>query len=546
VEEQFYLVIPLLVLLTMVLWPRVRAGGGTGEGQRPVFVAAVAAITGASFWWSIHTTASSPIWAYFGAPARAWELGAGALLGLGARYFGRLPAPVAIVLRWAGIAAICYAAVRYDESTPFPGYQAALPVLGAVAVIGAGCANPGQGLGNPLFQAIGQRSYSWYLWHWPVLLIAPFVMHRELGLIGRLVALAVAYGLAAISFAAVEQPIRTHPDLRTHPLHALQVAFAFTAVVVVLALALPALPSRTTLGVGNVASVTLGGTGSARTQALARRLQAAGKVTTIPKNLTPSLKGAAGDNPVIYADGCHVGFSVTRTPAKCLHFGDSSGSKSIVLFGDSHAAQWFPALNTIAKQRKMKLADFTKGACAAAAVKIYLPPIKRAYSECVTWRKNAIARINALHPAIVVMSSNYDGGNALGVSGSQNSAWTKGWKTTAGQLAQAGTRVVYLNDTPWPKQNVPDCLAQHPTSEQKCAQKTSTAASSPRRAMFAKAVRSAGATVVDPMPWFCSLSRCPVVVGNIMVYMDDSHISTTYARLLTPLLSEQLKSAPKS
>jgi peptidoglycan/LPS O-acetylase OafA/YrhL len=530
VEEQFYLVIPLLVLLTVVV-----------ARQRTLFVAAVAAITGASFWWSIHTTSTSAIWAYFGAPARVWELGAGALLGLAAVYFGRLPIPAAVVLRWAGIAAIGYAAVKYTESTPFPGYQAGLPVLGAVAVIGAGCANPGQGLGNPLFRSIGARSYSWYLWHWPVLLIAPFVVHQNLGLTGKLVALAVAYGFAAVSFAVVEQPIRTHPDLRAHPIRAFQVAVAVTAVVVALALVLPALPARTSLGVGNVASVTLGGTGSARTQALARRLQAATTVDTIPKNLTPSLKDAAGDNPPIYGDGCHLGFAETKTPSKCLHFGDAGGDRTMVLFGDSHAAQWFPAMNSIAKQRDLKLADFTKGACAAADVKIYLPAIKRAYDECVTWRATAIAQIKALHPAIVVMSSNYDGGDDLGIHGSQNTAWTKAWKTTTKQLTQAGTRLVYLNDTPWPKGNVPDCLAEHPTDPQRCAQKTSTAAGSPRRSMVAKAEKGLGATVVDPMPWFCALKSCPVVVGNIMVYMDDSHMSTDYAKLLTPLLSEQLK-----
>jgi hypothetical protein len=67
---------------------------------------------------------------------------------------------------------------------------------------------------------------------------------------------------------------------------------------------------------------------------------------------------------------------------------------------------------------------------------------------------------------------------------------------------------------------------------------------SARRSMMARAVTKAGATIVDPMPWFCSLSRCPVVVGNILVYKDDSHISTVYARLLAPLLSERLKPKP--
>ena len=213
----------------------------------------------------------------------------------------------------------------------------------------------------------------------------------------------------------------------------------------------------------------------------------------------------------------------------------------MVLFGDSHAAQWFPALNAIAKQRHWRLAVFTKGACSAADVMIYLPAVKRAYRECVRWRTTSLARIRQLHPALVVTSSNADGGDPQGLSGSLDSKWTKAWSRTMQKLDGSGARVFYLNDTPWPKGDVPDCLAQHPRAVQQCAQSSKLATGSARRSMMARAVGKAGATVVDPMPWFCSLSSCPVVVGNILVYKDDSHISTVYARLLAPLLAERLK-----
>jgi hypothetical protein len=200
-------------------------------------------------------------------------------------------------------------------------------------------------------------------------------------------------------------------------------------------------------------------------------------------------------------------------------------------------------MDAIARKRHLRLAVFTKGACAAAAVKIYLPLIKRPYDECVTWRKDAIAQIRSLHPSIVVMSSNADGGNPLGVRGDEDQAWVKAWEQTTQQLSEPGTRVVYLNDTPWPKGNVPECLSRHPGNVQACARGVKQAAGSARRTMVATAVAGDGATVVDPMPWFCSLSRCPVVVGNILVYKDDSHISIPYAKLLAPLLSEKLKPA---
>jgi peptidoglycan/LPS O-acetylase OafA/YrhL len=534
VEEQFYLVVPVLVLITAVVMR-----------SRAAFTGAIALITAASLAWSIHSTGPSPIWAYFGAPARAWELGAGALLatlvaGAHRETLERIPLPVAVAVRWAGLAAIAVAACRFNETTPFPGYHAMLPVAGAVAVLAAGCVSPGVTLGYPVFLAIGARSYSWYLWHWPVLLIAPFALHRELGLTGKLVAVGFAFLLAALSFALVEQPIRDHPLMRARPPVAAMVAAGLTAGVVALALILPILPPRTPLGIGSVADVSLG-EGSARTLSLARQVKAATKVSNLPANLRPSLKSAARDNPVIYRDGCHLDVAPTTTPRHCENFGDTHSKTLVALFGDSHAAQWFPAMNAIAKKRHWRLAVYTKGACSAANVEIYLPAVKRAYTECVAWRNRTFTRIHQLHPAIVVTSSNADGGDALGVKGGQDAAWTEAWRVTTRRLSRSGTQVVYINDTPWPKGNVPDCLAEHVRDIQDCAEKTSAAIGKARRPMMSKAVARLGATVVDPMPWFCSLSSCPVVLGNLLVYMDDSHMTTRYAALLSPLLSEKLK-----
>jgi peptidoglycan/LPS O-acetylase OafA/YrhL len=543
VEEQFYLVVPVLLLATVVI-----------ARSRTAFAGLLALITAASLWWSVHTSATSSIWAYFGAPTRAWELGAGALLALGAgrlaeRYGPDLgvvyPPPLALALRWGGLAAIAVAALRFGDDTVFPGIAAALPVLGAVAVIASGTLAADGGarslLGAPVMTAIGARSYSWYLWHWPVLLIGPFVVSREFGPIARLVAVLVALGLAAITFVAVEQPLRDAPTLRARPRQAGALGLALTATVVALGLLLPYLPSRTPLGVGSVADVTLSGDASAQTKALAARIRAAGPVRNLPLNVTPSLTAAAKDDPVIYRDGCHLGFSELSTPRRCERFGDPRGKSTMVLFGDSHAAQWYPAMNAIARKRHQRLAVFTKGACSAADVMIYLPPIKRNYSECVTWRKSALRRIAQLHPTIVVASSNADGGDPQGLSGSLDRKWSDAWSRSVRALTRPGTRVVYLNDTPWPKTDVPECLAEHPRSVPRCAQSTKRAAQSPRRTMMARAASKAGATVVDPMPWFCSLSTCPVVVGNILVYKDDSHVSTVWSKLLAPVLAEQLR-----
>jgi peptidoglycan/LPS O-acetylase OafA/YrhL len=538
VEEQFYLVIPLLLVLTMVA-TRSRSG----------FTVAVAAITAGSLWWSIHTTVGSPVWAYFGAPTRAWELGAGALLALAvpalargtARPSDRQSALAAVVLLVAGLGAIGYAAARFGETTPFPGYHALVPVLGAIAVIGSGALRSNSLLGVPILRSIGARSYSWYLWHWPVLVIAPYAVSHELGTTGKLMAVAVAYGFACLSFVLLEQPLRADPLLRNNPARAGLTGLAMTAAVIAIALLLPLLPPRTAQGSGHAAELSLTGTTSARTKALARRISTATRVRTLPANLTPSLKKAATDDPVIARDGCLVSFTGTRTPSKCERFGDTSSRKVVVLFGDSHAAQWFPAMESIAKKRHWRLAVFTKVVCSAADVKIYLDPKRGGYQACVTWRARTEARIKAIHPSLVLMTSKVDGGDALGISGNVDRGWGQALTRTTARLTATGTRLVYLDDTPTPKGDVPDCLSAHPRAIQRCAQTREQASGSGRRSAMVRAAADAGVTVISATPWFCSAKTCPVVVGNILVYRDESHISGAYIRLLAPLLSERLK-----
>lgn len=547
VEEQFYLVIPLLLLLTTVV-ARSRTG----------FTVAVAAITAGSLAWSIHTTATSPVWAYFGAPARVWELGAGALLALAAPRLDRSTldssqqqrTPLALGLLLGGLGAIGYAAVRFDETTPFPGSHALVPVLGAVAVIAAGTLRPFPFLAAPILRSIGARSYSWYLWHWPVLLFAPYIVSRELGLIGKLVALAVAYAFASVSYLVLEQPLRDNLRLRASPVRAGLTGLAMTAMVIAIAVVLPLLPPRIAQGSGSADSVQLTGkTTSARTKALARRIAKAEAVHHLPANLTPSLNDAPADDPVIAHNGCLLSFVATTTPSHCERLGDASAKTVVVLFGDSHAAQWFPALNKIAQKRHWRLAVFTKVICSPAHVKIYLDPARGGYSACVKWRARTIARIKAIHPALVLINSKIDGADALGISGNldqNNQGWGRALKITTGQLKAPGTRLIYLNDTPTPKGNVPDCLSAHPRATQECVQATDKAAESGRRTAMAKAAAGDGATLINPTPWFCAPKVCPVVVGNILVYRDESHVTGAYVRLLAPLLSEQLKPARRN
>ena len=208
VEEQFYLVWPAL-LLVLVLLAR-----GRGLPRRLVF-GVLLTITVASFAWSVVYTSSDPIAAYFSTTARAWELGLGALAALVATSVaGRLPGLVRGLLCGAGLVLIGVACVAYGESTPFPGSAAAVPVVGSALVLLAGATAgpqplPMRALGVLPMRVVGDWSYSLYLWHWPVLIIAARQVDGDLGFWRTLACVVVVFVLSALTYRLVEQPFRS-------------------------------------------------------------------------------------------------------------------------------------------------------------------------------------------------------------------------------------------------------------------------------------------------------------------------------------------------
>ena len=179
VEEQFYVVWPALFALVLGLSLRRYAPRPAHVRQRTVRRALilVAAIALASLAWSISYTHTNAAAAYFSTFTRAWELALGAALAIGATRLAAIPDSWRTVMGWLGLALIAIAAVSFSASTAFPGYAALVPTVGAALVIGAGIgrsprASAKRVLSVAPMRYIGDRSYTFYLWHWPVLVIA--------------------------------------------------------------------------------------------------------------------------------------------------------------------------------------------------------------------------------------------------------------------------------------------------------------------------------------------------------------------------------------
>ncbi len=536
VEEQFYLVWPLLLL---VVW------AGRRAARRALIALGLLVVVSLAI--SIQQTTSAAPWAYFGSHTRAWELGIGALVAIGAGVLARTPKLLGAVLTWGGLVAVVASAVLYDKSTAFPGYAALLPVLGTAAVIAGGTAAAGWGAGTLIgtgpFRFIGKLSYGWYLWHWPVLMIWPAAFVKDPMVKWNLIFAVAALGLAFVTYHLVENPVRTRPWLRARSRRGLSLGLSLSAGAAALALLAGQFTPSVPIGPAafdTAAELSVAADPQARLTELISRSIGAEK---LPRNLTPRVEEAGGQSPRTYADLCHLSYAEFQQDRPCV-YGDPNGAKTMYLIGDSHAAHWFPAFDELARERGYQLVALTKAACQLPEVLNFNVVLKRPYTECAQWREQLLDRVRADRPDLVVMAStDLDNGGLLDEAGravpltgpAADPLWVRGWQQTWARLQ--GIPMVFLQDTAWPPGNAPECAAVNPRGlSTKCARPVAKAIAEPtRRGLVAAAAREAGLKVVDPTPWFCT-DRCPIVVGNLLVFKDNSHLTLAYARALEPVI----------
>ncbi len=507
VEEQFYLFWPTLVLLGF--------SGFRAKPRQARLVATMVGIGVASYGLCIWLTGVSQPWAFFMLPTRAWEFAVGAIACM-APAASTLDSWRVRAIAWIGFLAVLGAGIRFGSTTVFPGVIAMIPVGGTALLLSAGAINGSAGpfrlLVNRPMMWFGRISYSWYLWHWPVLIFAqafPSLMG-----VGPAIALSVlSLGLAALTYTVIENPIRSSATLRPRP--ALSLAMA--------------------------AVLTLAGAGvSAVTRFIgAREAVRPGQM----------LYSRALDLPLIYSDGCHLPPAATEMQ-RCV-YGDTSARSSIVLFGDSHAAQWFPALQRIARERHLELLSLTKSGCPSAFVELENEQLGRKYTECTTWRDAAMQRIIELRPEVVVLS-NWSG--YLDVPGprvrwtTNAEAWQSGMEHTVRTLGAAGLRIVLLADTPLPGFDVVSCLARHawnPTLHRDPCEFPRASATSElaHRIDGEVAALVPSAQVVDLTDIICPARICRPQIGRSVLFRDDHHLTTRFAASLADTLARRILSA---
>jgi peptidoglycan/LPS O-acetylase OafA/YrhL len=519
VEEQFYVVYPTLFLLVA----RVK---GRFSLRTRMSVALSVVIIG-SYWLSVTQTASHPASAYFSPFTRAWELALGALVAVSTTWLKHLPARVAALLTWAGLAAIVTSAFAFDAQTAYPGSLVAVPVVGAALIIAGGVAVPRLGaeslLGLSPFRWLGKLSYSLYLWHWPILIIAAEQVGKTTLPYGdNLILVVIATLVSMATYRLVENPVR-HWRLPTRTSVIAGVALVL-ATVLVLSLAIT---------VETAGPTTYQVVPAANEQVVLDQVAAASGITTVPQSVVQAKYGASYvDWTSFESQKCQADFF--ESSEGICNVGDPTGRRLMVVYGDSHALMWLPAFDAIAKAANIRLVMLAKSYCPAELVTIVSWPT---WSDpggpdtpCDQWHSWAVRWINVHKPDLLVITqeNNYgepNVGGSLPAALFSNAQWKKGLHQLLASIHVPGMRRVFLGTTPFPLQGGPGCPAAHPDDVRACSELPRNAVQ-PLNPVERATALAAGVEYVDPTPWFCS-TTCTDIIDHYLVYWDMSHITAT-------------------
>ena len=515
IQGQFYLIWP--AVFAAVAFVSTRLGASIRQGLAVAF----ASIFSASLVYSIFVTVSNQAFNYFNTGARIWEFALGGLLALA------LPSlvpgsRVRFVLGVLGFLAMISAGLLIPGEM-FPGYASLWPTLAAVCMIVAGSGYLRYGAERLLtsrpIQWLGGISYSLYLWHWPLMILFLAAKDQEELRNGQAIGiLLVAVLLAWLTTRLVENPLRFSRLGWGRSWHG--PAFALACVLPVLLVA-------------GGWQKHLDRQAALLDRYLVDNLNYPGAVTLLaginPASahdvpVIPPLALARDDVPAIYREGCH------QLPHKAevlsCNFGSDQAELTLALVGGSHAAHWLPALRRLAEENDWRVVTFTKSACRFTAIHT------RGHPSCEEWNRKLVERIAELEPNLVFTTGTVGNGSDEHVP----DGFVRQWEA----MDDLNIPVLALRDTPRIGFDAPECVERHGADADDCSWHLH------ERRSAANPLRGhndlpGNVHAVDLLDAFCVESHCPAVIGNVLVYRDDHHITTTYAKTTAPALQERMQ-----
>ena len=533
VEEQFYLVWPVLILVLAAVATRF------SRSLRSVLWIGLVTVTLTSFAFSVWATANEPASAYFITPTRIWELALGGILAL-LPGLGR--GVLSSVVAWGGLVMIMVTALTYTGATPFPGYTAALPVVGTALVIWAAADrrhSPTAPMAFRPVQWLGGVSYSVYLWHWPLIVLLPHVSGGDLGRLDKAVILVTTAVLAHLSKVFVEDRFRS----RLHRAPSRR-SFQLAAVLMALVVALGSLQWFEVNRQAEAAEARLTEATSGTDQCVGAGAIVHGE-QECPIDpggeLIPIPTVAKEDKSDAYSDGCIV-YAPYTDRSRCS-YGD--GPTKVALVGNSHAAMYLPALQALAKEKDWTVDTYLVSSCNFTAERMEFNTEEKV-ENCHAYGQDVLAQTSGDAYDLVITSARQSDPVEGETLESTEERAVAGYEEYLTQWSEGGTNLLVLRDTPAAGNTIdstPECLAENSDDHAACN-------GTPESWYWMDPLDQAAANLdlpnisrEDMTQFICRDDTCYAAVGGVITFFDSYHLTATYVQTMTPYLEPMFEEA---
>jgi peptidoglycan/LPS O-acetylase OafA/YrhL len=504
VEEQFYLLWPFVLLFLVA----------SAKGSRRDLLLGMGVILLADFVLGVVLSGTKPIWAFYTMPARGWQFALGGMLAMlagGAHKSEVQQDRYRNFAGWLGLVLVIASVLTLSETDVYPGVRALLPSVGAALLLYAGTGASTRGSVSALLaispmRFLGKVSYSWYLWHWPVLVFGA-TLWPTASLAMRCALVAFAFFLAVVTYFLVEQPLRDSTVLQRRP-----------SMVLVGSLAVMVL---------GVSSINMSWRPAAMDWAVSPSQAAYNQVRS--------------DLPALYAAGCDDWYASARVRA-CA-FGDAQAERTTVLFGDSVAAQWFSALAATYAQAGSRLVVVTKSSCPMVDEPLYYARIRAEYLVCEEWREAAIQFIAELQPEAVFLGSaaTYDYSMA---------DWVGGTGRVLEGLSRTAGGIFLIHGSPRLPFDGLTCLSRkawQPAALAGWTECNAPVSTAPDLAVLASLLEAASSfanvRVLDFADLLCPDTQCRAEMNGEIVFRDSQHVTNRFVNVLTPAITAKIVAA---
>lgn len=510
VQGQFYIIWPLVIFVAFLLARKLFK-----TPFRKTLLVVLITIFTLSISYSISITNSNQPWAYFDTFARVWEFSLGGILALLLPYL-KTNKYISFIIGWLGLSIICLTGILLPVSTVFPGYAALLPISGVMFIIISAENHTKYGVDRLLstkpFLYFGSVSYGFYLWHWPLLIFYYAIFQTDVvPLVDGLIIMIIAFGLSVFSTKKIEEPIRGL-SLKHEKKKIASVLLLFLTTVIVVNTTWVIYHDRHE----EVFKQNMRAEDYPGARVIFEDIET-------PPDVPPILTWNDDDNamPRFYQDDCYVGMNEYGMK-KCSYGNTVDPKYTVAIVGGSRDGHWFPAFEQFAEELQLQVDIYNKDGC-----KLSADDYGGLLSDsCMEWNELVVTHLLEDPPDLIFTTANGNGKAPL------TDSYLDVFKKFEGV-----TNILAIRNIPEMPFDVPTCVEVKGAKKCKVPRNKVLQATPPW-----EGVEDLPENIyfVDLSDYLCDENYCYSVIGNVIVYRDDVHLSNLYASTLAEPLKKHV------